>query len=400
MGLTDRPRVRRLIERAAERALSSVARPDAASHGPAPESGITPGPARLFGTAVAESAHDAPPADGPGPESPGCDGPVTVAQTPAAEDFARELLPEALALERATVSSLLFERLSLEDVAEVQARLAEVPELDSHYSSTDSAALRNALVLAYGLWLGVAAVSEKTGLTRDQPPADVHAMARGPLAAAGGLYEADLVIQGLTSAGADIGQVDAALDFGCSSGRVVRSLAAGYPEIKWHGCDPNRPAIEWASANLPAIDFFINDDSPPLPLASASLALVYAISIWSHFKPPLGLRWFEEMRRIIRPGGHLVCTTHGFTSVAYYALLELRTPEQSREIADSLYRKGWWYAAEFGEEGDWGVVNPDWGTAFISPEWLLAQLCPRWRVLEFAPGRNQDNQDVYVLQRA
>ncbi len=45
------------------------------------------------------------------------------------------------------------------------------------------------------------------------------------------------------------------------------------------------------------------------------------------------------------------------------------------------------------------MINPDWGTAFLSPEWLLTHLCPRWRVLEFAPGRNQDNQDVYVLQR-
>jgi len=105
------------------------------------------------------------------------------------------------------------------------------------------------------------------------------------------------------------------------------------------------------------------------------------------------------MRRIIRPGGHLVCTTHGLVSVAFYAQRELRTPEQSKEIAEDLYRQGWWYAAEFGEAGDWGVVNPDWGTAFLTPEWLLAQLCPRWRVLEFAPGRNQDNQDVYVLER-
>jgi hypothetical protein len=27
-------------------------------------------------------------------------------------------------------------------------------------------------------------------------------------------------------------------------------------------------------------------------------------------------------------------------------------------------------------------------------------LCPRWRVLEYAAGRNQNNQDVYVLERA
>jgi SAM-dependent methyltransferase len=225
-------------------------------------------------------------------------------------------------------------------------------------------------------------------------------MARGPTAAAGGLYEADLVGSALASVGADMASIRSALDFGCSSGRVVRVLAAAYPHVRWHGCDPNGPAIAWASENLPDIEFFVNGDAPPLPLADCSLDLAYAISIWSHFAPALGLRWLTEMHRLIRPGGYLVCTTHGLTSVDYYAKHRHRTPEQSQEIADALYRQGWWYAAEFGEEGDWGVINPDWGTAFLSPEWLLTQLCPRWRVLEFAPGRNQDNQDVYVLQRA
>jgi SAM-dependent methyltransferase len=224
-------------------------------------------------------------------------------------------------------------------------------------------------------------------------------MARGPLAAAGGLYEGDLVVDALASVGVEMTSIRSALDVGCSSGRVVRVLAAAYAEIEWHGCDPNGRAIAWATENLPGIDFFVNDDEPPLPLADASVDLAYAISIWSHFEPALGLRWFEEMHRLIRPGGHLVCTTHGLTAVAFYATLELRTPQQSQEIAEALYRQGWWYAREFGEEGDWGVINPDWGTAFLSPEWMLTQLCPRWRVLEFAPGRNQDNQDVYVLQR-
>jgi SAM-dependent methyltransferase len=225
-------------------------------------------------------------------------------------------------------------------------------------------------------------------------------MARGPLAAGGGLYEADLTVDALTSVGVEMSELIRALDFGCSSGRVVRVLAAAYPDVEWHACDPNGPAIAWASENLPGINFFTNSDVPPLALSDASLDLAYAISIWSHFSPELGVRWFEEMRRVLRPQGKLVLTTHGSSSIAYYATHELRTPEQSREIADSLYHRGWWYAAEFGEEGDWGVVNPDWGTAFISPEWLLAQLCPCWRILEFAPGRNQGNQDVYVLQRA
>jgi SAM-dependent methyltransferase len=318
---------------------------------------------------------------------------------PDPSDFARELKPGQLRIEQGTVTRLLHERLSHDDVTQVEQMIRESTGAWEQYSEADDDAARR-LLLALGIWLGAEPMINKTGLIRAEPPDDVHAMTRGAWAAAGGLYEADLIVDALLGVGVEMSSVQSALDLGCSSGRVVRALAAAYPQIKWRGCDPNRPAIEWASANLPAIEFFVNDDSPPLPLADASLDLAYAISIWSHFAPALGLRWFEEMRRVIAPGGYLLCTTHGLTSVAHYALLELRQPDQSQEIADSLYRKGWWYAAEFGEEGDWGVVNPDWGTAFISPEWLLAQLCPRWRVLAFAPGRNQGNQDVYVLQRA
>ncbi len=277
--------------------------------------------------------------------------------------------------------------------------MAGSPELEAHYLACRDPDPSPDLVLAYGLWLGVPSVIEKSGLITDQPPEDVHAMARGPLSAAGGLYEANMVADALAGVGVEMTDVSSALDFGCSSGRVVRVLAAAYPDIKWQGCDPNAPAIAWANEHLPGIDFFVSGDAPPLPLPDASLDLAYAISIWSHFAPELGLHWFTEMHRIIRPGGHLVCTTHGLTSVAHYALGGMRSPEQSQEIRDTLYRNGSWYAPEFGEEGDWGVVNPDWGTAFLTPEWMLTNLCPAWRILEFAPGRNQENQDVYVLQR-
>jgi SAM-dependent methyltransferase len=323
--------------------------------------------------------------------------------------FARELELGGLAIERAPTTNALFERLSEEDVAEIAHKIGESAELSelseslreqgASFGEAGSDVNRH-LVLSAGVYLGVPAALAKTGLSPAEPPEDIHAMLRGPLAAGGGLYDADFVVDALANAGTDMATIGSALDFGCSSARVVRVLAAVYPEIEWHGCDPNARAIAWASETLPGIDFFVNGDAPPLPLADASLDLVYAISIWSHFEPTLGLRWFEEMHRLIPPGGHLVCTTHGFTSVALCAIKELRTLGQSKQIAESLYRQGWWYAQEFGEEGDWGVISPDWGTAYLSPEWMLAQLCPHWCVREFGPGRNQGNQDVYVLQRA
>jgi SAM-dependent methyltransferase len=290
--------------------------------------------------------------------------------------------------------------LDTEDIAEVEQAIAQTPELQALFAAQTYFETRRHMILSFGVWLEVQAVLQKTGLATAQPPEDIHVMARGPTAAAGGLYEADMVSDALAGIGVDMATMKSALDFGCSSGRVVRVLAALHPHLQWHGCDPNDPAIAWATENLPGIDFFVNGDAPPLPLPDGSLDLAYAISIWSHFAPELGLRWFDEMHRLIRPGGYLLFTTHGPTAVDYYATRSLRAPHQSDEIIGALYRSGHWYAPEFGEQGDWGVVNPDWGTAFLSPEWLLAQLLPRWHVLEFAPGRNQDNQDVYLLRRA
>jgi SAM-dependent methyltransferase len=321
------------------------------------------------------------------------------APEPQPQDFARTLQPDRLASEDQAATSRLLSRLDAADVAEIERRIAEHPQMLRGYESAPEPTRRH-LLLHLGMHLLVPAVYEKTGLRLGHPPDDVHAMARGPLSEAGGLYEADMIADALASAGVDIAQARTALDFGCSSGRVVRVLDAAYPKTQWSGCDPNAEAIAWAGSHLHGIEFARSGNHPPLMVETSSLDLVYAISIWSHFAPELGLRWFDEMHRVLRPGGHLVMTTHGVMSVDYYATGGARAPLQSQQIERALYRDGWWYKGEFGDEGDWGVVNPDWGTAFLTPEWVLSRLTPRWRVLEFALGRNAGNQDVYVLERA
>jgi len=300
----------------------------------------------------------------------------------------------------APVTRLLAARLDEADVSEIKDAIGRAPKLAGQFASAGGTPSEQRLLLSFGIWLGVDAACQKTGLRPLQPPPEVHAMARGPLAAAGGLYEADMVVETLATAEIDFADMRSVLDFGCSSGRVLSVLAAAYPQVRLSGCDPNSGAIAWASEHLPAASFFVSPQHPPLDLPDGSLDLVYAISIWSHFAPALGLRWLEEMHRLLRPGGLLLLTTHGLTSLHHYLASGERLPTQVEEIMAALYRHGTWYANEFGEDGDWGVKDPEWGTAFLTAEWLLAHLCPRFHVLAFLPGRNQGNQDVYLLRRS
>jgi SAM-dependent methyltransferase len=213
------------------------------------------------------------------------------------------------------------------------------------------------------------------------------------------MYSADLVLEALAALGVTPADLTAALDFGCSSGRALRPLVAAWPQIAWHGVDPNGPAVAWARDHIPGARFAVSPTDPPLPFDAGRFDLVYAISIWSHFNAGPAVAWLEEMHRILAPGGHLAMTVHGMQSVAYYAETRQRPPEQLERIRRALYRDGFWFAPEFGSAGDHGVVHHGWGNAFLTPEWLLRVAAGRWDVVHYAVGRNARNQDLVVLRR-
>jgi SAM-dependent methyltransferase len=316
------------------------------------------------------------------------------------------LLPYPIDLEERSVTpqmstpgpivDLFYERLSEDDLARLDEHLRTHPP---HIWSEADEPTRRAHAVPFALWLELPGVEERLGLSGAQPPEHIHHMASGPRAAGGGLLQAEQLHAALTEVGAPPGPGDAFLDFGCSSGRVVRVLAAARPDTRWLGCDPNADAVAWANEHLPDIAFFASPLAPPLPeLADGELTGAYAISIWSHFDAAPALAWLEEMRRVIRPGGHLIVTTHGIHSVAYYARRD--GEYHQRAIFEALYRDGFLYFDVFDpEEGDWGVQSTGWGMAFMTAEWLQARVTPAWSVQLFRPGAVEGNQDLYVLRR-
>ena len=316
------------------------------------------------------------------------------ASAPAGDANTRALSPDLL--RSAPVSELLYERLSAGDLAAVDARL-EAAERELRDSA--EAADRMRVTLALAAHHGIDGALERTGLSAAMPGPEVPAMARGALAAGGSFYYADLVADALGATGFELQRGQAGLDFGCSSGRIVRVLAAAHPDLEWHGCDPNPAAVGWASTHLPGIRFEHSQESPRLPFGDETFDFAYAISIWSHFAEDAALDWLDDLRRVLRPRGRLLLTTHGEQSLAHAQRVGRRSPEQLADIRRALGERGFWFTPEYEGIGDHGIANPDWGISFLTAEWLLAKATPKWRVALFHPGRVEADQDLYVLER-
>lgn len=220
------------------------------------------------------------------------------------------------------------------------------------------------------------------------------------------LRDADMVLEGLWLAGV-IPHHGSWLDFGGSHGRVTRVLASAFPQAEWHCSDPILDSIDWGKSNIQNVHFHQSEQDPPMSgFSSGQLDGVYAISIWSHYSEESALAWFHEMHRILKPGGILWFSTHGFQSINYGSLDGAVQKSHREEMLAALYLTGFFYFPMFGAKGDWhlsdGAQGTKWGFAAMTTEWLAARLLNvdrRWTLLYFGPGRNEKNQDVYVLRR-
>ena len=172
------------------------------------------------------------------------------------------------------------------------------------------------------------------------------------------------------------------------------------PEIAGTDATRTRPRSRGLSEKLPGIEFFVNDERPAAAarrrLARSRLRDLDLVALRACARPALvrGDAPRDAARRA--PGVHHARADLGGATTRRSSCA--RPSSRGRSPTRSTARAGGTRRSS-ARRATGASINPDWGTAFLSPEWMLAQLCPHWRVLEFAPGRNQENQDVYVLER-
>ncbi|MEO8779344.1 MAG: class I SAM-dependent methyltransferase [Rhodanobacter sp.] len=102
------------------------------------------------------------------------------------------------------------------------------------------------------------------------------------------------------------------LDFACGPGRVIGELASAAESCTLYGSDIDRQAIAWATENLSSLAHFsVNSTAAPTDYASAMFDVIYSVSLFTHLDAPGQDEWLAEMRRMLKPSGVLLATTHG-----------------------------------------------------------------------------------------
>ncbi|MGH2449391.1 MAG: class I SAM-dependent methyltransferase [Chloroflexota bacterium] len=102
------------------------------------------------------------------------------------------------------------------------------------------------------------------------------------------------------------------MDFGCSSGRILRHF---YPDMKtnqWRvtGVDVSARRIEWMRRNFPReFQVYTGSVLPVVPFEDNTFDVIYGMSVFTHIKYLWDL-WLLELRRVLRPGGVLIQSVH------------------------------------------------------------------------------------------
>jgi hypothetical protein len=108
------------------------------------------------------------------------------------------------------------------------------------------------------------------------------------------------------------------LDWGVGCGRVARHFPASSAHAL-AGCDIDHDNVAWCREHLRGT-FAASTLVPPLPFDDDAFDLVYGISVFTHLREPMQLRWLAELARVARAGAILMMTTHARTAIDFSRL--------------------------------------------------------------------------------
>jgi SAM-dependent methyltransferase len=176
----------------------------------------------------------------------------------------------------------------------------------------------------------------------------------------------------------------AVLEWGCGCARVLRHLPELLPGSTIAGSDYNAESIDWCRRHIPGIRFELNELAPPLPFEDGEFDFVFGISVLTHLSEKMHFAWFDELRRVTRPGGLIAVSVHGEA---------LRPQLLPPEI--EVFERGELVVRDSGgvDEGKRMYL------AFQPDRFMRERLLADCEVLEHVADRGEHKQDLWVVRR-
>jgi ubiquinone/menaquinone biosynthesis C-methylase UbiE len=91
--------------------------------------------------------------------------------------------------------------------------------------------------------------------------------------------------------------------------------------------------------SYPDATFYVSNFSPPLPLDTSSMDMVYSVTTFSNLCPKDHGPWLAEMFRVTKPGGFCFLTREGIPALRFMN----REFEGLADVEEQLLKNGFFY---------------------------------------------------------
>lgn len=177
------------------------------------------------------------------------------------------------------------------------------------------------------------------------------------------------------------------LEFGCGPARLIRHFPdhLGDKLERLVGVDYNKESIEWCRKHIDKTEFEVNQLDPPLPFPDESFDVIYHFSVFTHLSRDVQIAWVNELKRLLKPGGVMLPTTHG---EGYTHLLSSQADIEKYEAGELVEQGGY-------KEGK------KWFFAIHPPAFVRDTLLKDFSSVEFigAKPENDIHQDLWIARK-
>lgn len=176
------------------------------------------------------------------------------------------------------------------------------------------------------------------------------------------------------------------LDWGCGPARIIRHMPKfSDGSTHFYGTDYNAESIAWNKENISHVQFNLNTLEAHLPYRSDMMDVIYGISIFTHLSEQAHYEWFNELFRVLKPGGIMYLTTQGNAAKIKLSEAELQQFENGKLVVRGRVKEG---------HRTYSAFQPkEFMQTLFSQMNILEHIEPLWDGVSSVP------QDVWIVRK-